>query len=630
MTNTGERVRTRTKLFGIIAAGATAIALLSAPTAAVADTSDDQRAAAYYAQVQAAAAAAGTATSPEAEQQNVIDGMGEFHAAGASDAVASKFVAGNLVSDAVFYKGNAWSAATIQSFLNTKGAGCTTTAAPGCVKNFKQTTPSKAADPMCAAYQGAAGESAATIIAKVGVACGINPVVLVTMIQKEQGLVSTSAPTQWMYDHATGWNCPDTSLGCDSSAASTGFFNQVYGAAWQFKRYADPAGTTRSFGWIKVGKVNAVRYNLDASCGSAQVAIFNKATAALYYYTPYTPNAASLASYPGTGDSCSAYGTRNFWMLFNAWYGSSTAGSVPALSRLSGGDRYETSAAISRAAYPSPGAGVASAYIASGLNFPDALAAAPAAAKLGGPLLLVQTTAVPAPIMTELRRLKPAKIFIAGGAASVTDGVVQQLRSVASSVTRVSDYDRFTTSIAIANQAFPAGADTAYITSGLNFPDALSAGGAAGAQGKPVLLVNGALGSPDSLTVAELRKLKATKVNVVGGPASVSAGFANGLQKLGFTVTRLAGSDRFATSVAVNAAAFPGATSTALLASGAAFPDALSGAAYAAAAKSPLQVTPQGCVYPQAAEQTLRAPTYKLLGGTTALSDLVGKLSVCQ
>jgi len=615
-------------LFGMIAAGATAIALLSAPAAANADTADDQKAAQYYAQVQAAAA--GTETSQEAEQQNVVDGIGEFQTAGAADAVPSKFVAGDLASDAVFYKGNAWSAATIQSFLNTKGSGCTTAAAPGCLKNFKQTTPTKAADPMCAAYAGAAGETAASIIAKVGVACGINPVALLTMIQKEQGLVSTTAPTQWMYDHATGWNCPDTAIGCSTSASSTGFFNQVYGAAWQFKRYANPAGTSNYFTWIPVGKVKAVQYNLDASCGTKQVAIFNKATAALYYYTPYTPNDASLASYPGEGDGCSAYGIRNFWMLFNAWYGSSTAGSVPAMARLSGSDRFETSAAISRAAYPAPGAGVASAYIASGMNFPDALAAAPAAAKLGGPLLLVQTTAVPSPIMTELRRLKPKTIYVAGGVASVTDGVLAQLRTVTPTVKRVADYDRFATARAIANQAFGSGVDTAYVTSGMNFPDALSAGGAAGAQGKPVLLVNGALGAPDSLTVAELRSLKVTKVNVVGGPASVSAGFANGLQKAGFAVTRLAGSDRFATSVAVNAAAFPGATSTALLASGAAFPDALSGAAYAATAKSPLQVTPQGCVYPQAAVQTLRAPTYKLLGGTTALSDLVGKLSVCQ
>lgn len=626
MNNTGERTGARMKLFGMIAAGATAIALLSAPTAAVADTSDDQRAAQYYAQVQAAAA--GTETPDDVQRQNVVDGIGQFQAAGAADAVASKFVAGDLVSDAVFYRGNAWSAATVQSFLNTKGASCTTTAAPGCLKKYTQTTASKAADQMCAAYPGAAGETAATIIAKVGIACGINPVVLLTMIQKEQGLVSTTAPTQWMYDHATGWNCPDTGLGCSTSAASTGFFNQVYGAAWQFKRYANPAGTSTYFTWIPVGTVDRIQYNLDTSCGTKQVAVFNKATAALYYYTPYTPNDASLASYPGEGDACSAYGIRNFWMLLNAWYGSSTAGAVPAMTRLAGADRFETSAAISRAAYPAPAAKTVSAFVASGMNFPDALAAAPAAAKLGGPLLLVQQTAVPQPILTELRRLKPKSIYIAGGVASVTDAVARTLASIAP-VVRVAGADRFATAQAIAARAFGT-VDTAYVTSGMNFPDALASGGAAGSQGRPVLLVNGALGAPDGSTVQALRAHGVKKVTVVGGPASVSVGYANGLVKLGFAVTRLAGSDRFATSVAVNAAAFPGKTSTALLASGAAFPDALSGAAYAATAHSPLQVTPQGCVYPQAANQTLRAPTFKLLGGTTALSALVGKLSVCQ
>ncbi len=619
------RAGARARLFGMMAAGAAAIAVMASPLTATAATGDDQKAAAYYAEVQAAEK--GRQASPQQEQQNVQAGLGVFHAAAASDAVASKFVAGDLASDAVFFAGNAWSTSTIQAFLNSKGTSCTTTAAPGCLKNYTQSTVSKAADAMCSAYSGANGETAATIIHKVGVACGVNPVTLLVLVQKEQGLVSSTAPTQRMYDYATGWNCPDSALGCSTNtAATTGFFNQVYGAAWQFKRY----GYGNDFDWFPVGKVSAIGYNTDSSCGTKQVAIFDKATAALYYYTPYTPDDASLASYPGEGDACSAYGIRNFWMLFNAWYGSSTAGSVPAVSRLSGSDRFETSAAISRAAYPNPGAGVRAAYIASGMNFPDALAAAPAAAKLGGPLLLVQTTAVPAPIMTELRRLKPATIYIAGGVASVSAGVASQLASVTGSVVRVAGSDRFATAQAIAFQAFGTTADTAYVTSGMNFPDALSAGGAAGSQSRPVLLVNGALGAPDDQTVAGLRKLHATKVAIVGGPASVSAGFAAGLQKLGFTVSRLSGGDRFATSVAVNAAAFPGATSIALLASGASFPDALSGAAYAAAAHSPLQVTPQGCVYPQAAEQSLRAPAVKLLGGTTALSDLVGKLSVCQ
>ena len=55
--------------------------------------------------------------------------------------------------------------------------------------------------------------------------------------------------------------------------------------------------------------------------------IQNQATAGLYLYTPYRPNAAALANLYGTGDGCSSYGNRNFWRMFTDWFGST---SVPA------------------------------------------------------------------------------------------------------------------------------------------------------------------------------------------------------------------------------------------------------------------------------------------------------------
>ncbi|WP_431246821.1 cell wall-binding repeat-containing protein [Leifsonia xyli] len=596
-------------------------------TPALAD--DNAKADAYYAAV--AAATDGRVPSEAEENANVAAVLGAqdaapggVHALAAADADPSKFVDGDLVSDAVFYRGNAWTESQIASFLNSKVTTCTGTT-PTCLKTYTTATTAKPADAMCpAGYAASASQTSAHIIATVAASCGINPVVLLVMLQKEQGLVSSTAPTQHAYDYATGWNCPDTTLGCSTNtAATTGFFNQVYGAAWQFKRY----GVGTDFDWFPVGKVTPVRYNLDASCGSKQVVIQNKATAALYYYTPYTPNAASLASYPGEGDACSAYGIRNFWMLFNAWYGSSTAGSVPSIARISGGDRYETAAAISRAAYPTPG--VSAVYIANGLNFPDALAAAPAAAKLGGPLLLVQTTAVPQPIMTELARLKPQHIYVAGGANVIAPSVLTQLAKVQPAITRIGGYDRFNTSVLIAQQAFGA-SSTAYLASGLGFPDALSAGGAAGAKSQPVLLVNGALGSVDAGTKQALQSLHVTTIKLVGGTAIISAGFETSLKNAGFTVTRLSGSDRFETSIAVNANAFPGATSVSLITSGTSFPDALAGAAWAGKAKGPLLVSPVGCVYPGAANLAMAAPAIRLLGGVNALSPRVGALAVCQ
>ncbi len=597
----------------------------------------------------AVAGAALTATTPAAaddvapgspptvEQQNrfVVEGLSTgLSPQAAADADPSKFIDGDLVSDAVFFDGTAWSASTIQSLLNTKGASCPADSSPVCLKIITFTTPTKAASSACpAGYTGASGQTAAQIFAAVGAACGINPAVLVALVQKEQGLVATAAPTQWMYDHATGWNCPDVGADpqCDNTPTSTGFFNQVYGAAWQFKQYgSDPYFAAR----FPVGTVSRIGYNLDATCGTKQVAVQNEATRALYIYTPYTPNAASLASYPGEGDGCSAYGIRNFWMLFNAWYGSSTAGSVPSTQRVAGGDRFYTAAAISQAAFPNPAANTLTVFVANGLDFPDALAAAPAAAKAGGPLLLTMPGAVPAATMNELQRLKPAKIYVAGGPAVVSDAVLSQLAQVQpnQAVERLYGGSRFDTSITISEKIFgtSAAGSTAYLASGLGFPDALSAGGAAGANGQPVVLVNGGLTTVDQGTVDALHALSVTKVKIVGGSSIVSDGFLNSLQSAGFTVTRVWGSDRFATSMVVNQDAFPNATSAAYFASGTSFPDALAGAAWAGITHSPLLVTQAGCLYAGSAELALRAPSLVTLGGANALGDQVGALQVCQ
>ncbi len=98
----------------------------------------------------------------------------------------------------------------------------------------------------------------------------------------------------------------------------------------------------------------------------------------------------------------------------------------PGLSRLAGADRYGTAAALSAATF---GPGVSVAYVATGANFPDALAAAAAAGFRAGPVLLVSRDAIPAPTASELARLKPERIVVVGGPAVVGDGVAAALRS---------------------------------------------------------------------------------------------------------------------------------------------------------------------------------------------------------
>ena len=91
-----------------------------------------------------------------------------------------------------------------------------------------------------------------------------------------------------------------------------------------------------------------------------------------------------------------------------------------AVTRWSGSDRFATSAAISKAAFPN---GADAVFISSGRVFPDALSAAPIAGMKKAPLLLLDTNSIPAVIDAELRRLNPNSITVVGGRATVTDEV---------------------------------------------------------------------------------------------------------------------------------------------------------------------------------------------------------------
>ncbi|MFZ7089091.1 glycoside hydrolase family 6 protein [Curtobacterium sp. RRHDQ10] len=196
------------------------------------------------------------------------------------------------------------------------------------------------------------------------------------------------------------------------------------------------------------------------------------------------------------------------------------------VARVSGADRFATSAAVSAGAF-APGVEVA--YVATGTNFPDALSGAAIAASVAanGPMLLVTPTSVPATVAAELRRLAPERIVVLGGAGVVSDGVVASLAGVTASavpaaVSRWSGPDRFGTSADIAARAYPSGVDsrTVYVATGTAFPDALAAAPAAGRTGSPLLLVTSD-SIPDPI-VAAIGRIDPTRVVVLGGSAAVS------------------------------------------------------------------------------------------------------------
>ena len=269
----------------------------------------------------------------------------------------SDFNPGRIIDDSIFFTAGELDTSAIQNFLNSKVPACDTNGTTmiydssqndtvtravysqrrgystpfTCLRDYMQDIPSKGESPgMCSAIIGG-NKSAAQIIRDVAVACGINAKVLLVLLQKEQGLVTDVWPWSIQYRSATGYGCPDTAA-CDSTYY--GFYNQVYMAAWQFKKYAQ---SPNSFNY-RSGRSNTILWNPSASCGSSSVYIENQATAGLYNYTPYRPNAAALANLNGTGDSCSSYGNRNFWRYYNEWFGSTFSNDLCFLEQNSWGN----------------------------------------------------------------------------------------------------------------------------------------------------------------------------------------------------------------------------------------------------------------------------------------------------
>ncbi|MFE5670627.1 N,N-dimethylformamidase beta subunit family domain-containing protein [Agromyces sp. NPDC056523] len=187
------------------------------------------------------------------------------------------------------------------------------------------------------------------------------------------------------------------------------------------------------------------------------------------------------------------------------------------VERRGGANRYQTAALLSAATFE-PGVPVA--YVATGLDFPDALAAGSAAATLGGPVLINQGDSLVPPTLAELQRLKPQRIVVVGSSAVVSDAVFTQLRSLAPEVVRLAGRDRYETSRAITRDLHGVSeAPTAYLATGLDFPDALAAAPAVASTGGVLVLVNSALGPG---AAEEIVRNRVSEVIAIGSASVVS------------------------------------------------------------------------------------------------------------
>ncbi|MWV50373.1 hypothetical protein GRS96_13955 [Rathayibacter sp. VKM Ac-2803] len=300
--------------------------------------------------------------------------------------------------------------------------------------------------------------------------------------------------------------------------------------------------------------------------------------------------------------------------------------------RVAGSDRYDTAVSVSRSAFTAP---VPVLYLVSGANWPDALSAGPAAALQGGALLLTDPTILPDVVTAEIRRLAPERIVVVGSSLSVSTGVEERLRELSPVVDRIGGRDRYETSRLVVVDAFgDLEADTVFLATGTNFPDALSVGPVAGYAGDPVLLVDGAQSALDAPTEAALRARSPLGVQIIGSESAISAGIAADVESAlpDIDVRRVSGGDRIRTSVAVNRGSNGDPLNdTAYLVRADSFADALGSIAAASELHRRIYLTDSDCIRQSVldAAQQLGIDRFVLLGGTGTLSSAVAALSTC-
>ena len=245
-----------------------------------------------------------------------------------ADATLAGFSAGNIMSDYVMSNKNSMSEAQIQAFLKSKNScnkaidyhGYSGTTSTG----FYYTYSTRDGHYVCMADEffgdnglpsgNQTGQTAAHIIWQAAQDYSINPQVLIVLLQKEQSLITDTYPSTLEYTKATGFCVPDFGPCNDPQP---GLIKQVRKAASLFREVLDGGWTNYPIG------NNYIQYNPNTACGGTNVYIENRATSALYRYTPYQPNAhamggGSSSAYP----QCGAFGNRNFYNYFTDWFGS--------------------------------------------------------------------------------------------------------------------------------------------------------------------------------------------------------------------------------------------------------------------------------------------------------------------
>ncbi len=278
------------------------------------------------------------------------------------------------------------------------------------------------------------------------------------------------------------------------------------------------------------------------------------------------------------------------------------------INRLSGNVRYDTMGAIVEEAYQSlPTDGKRTVIVASGDNFPDALAASGLSGLLDAPIVLTNSYQLSARADGQLARLQPKRVIVVGGPSAVSDGVVDQIAQrvtapTEADVVRIAGATRRDTANEIFAQAEKQhakglpdedwNANTAVIATGDNFVDALSISSLAKQKSYPVFL-SGKDGL-DASTVKAIKDYGFANVIIAGGSQAVPQSVVSQLKTAGVAgqnIHRIGGATRYQTSlqIAQYQRQFDGANlKSPVFATGENFPDALVGGVLAGKKANPI------------------------------------------
>jgi len=295
-------------------------------------------------------------------------------------------------------------------------------------------------------------------------------------------------------------------------------------------------------------------------------------------------------------------------------------------ARLEGGDRYATAARLSREDFPDDG-GASAVLLARADSFADALSSAGVAVLARAPVLLTDRAVVPPAVLEEIARAlgDDGVVHLLGGEAAIDPQVAAALEQLGYRVERIAGDDRVDTALRLAQFLVDAGVDLdeVVVAPAGDFPDALSGAAHAARRRAPVLLTGG--DRLDPRVAAFLGGLDGARVRLVGGEAVLSAAVEADLLALGLDVRRIAGGDRYATSVAV-ASELGDDVEVVVLATGRSFPDALAGAPAAGRRGAPVLLVGDTLPEPVRAWLTARAGQVRrlyVLGGPSAVPPAV-------